>query len=281
MRLSRRQGSVDVHHSDGDGQLNLAGWQWLFLIEGLFSVAVGLAGWIYLTDRPGIANWLSPSERGALESTLLAEKEGESITKASTVRRSLTSRPIIILGFMYSGVNLSLTTAAFWLPQVIRSTGLSPIGVGFAAAVPFTLGAIAMIFWGRRSDRKNERLFHIMLPALMASAGWALAAFANGPMMLIAAVSLAAIGHFSATAVLWTLPSRFLSGAAAASGMAMVSVIANIGSAFGPSFGFIRDSFGGWTYALLFVSVSMLITPCVRPASPALVRCGSWAEIVE
>jgi MFS family permease len=240
----------------------LAGWQWLFIVEGLLSVLVGIAVWRLVPDRPAAARWLAPAEKEALQSLIDSERGAQEATRKLSVGQALRDRGIILVGIVYSGINLSLTTAAFWLPQVMRSTGLPIRQVGLLSAVPFVLGAVAMIFWGRRSDRSGERFWHAMIPALVASAGWALAAVSTTALQVTAAVSVAAIGHFCATAIIWTFPSRFVTGRAAAAGYALVSAIANGASAFGPPIiGRIKDSTGGWTYALLCVSLYILITP--------------------
>jgi MFS transporter, ACS family, tartrate transporter len=169
---------------------------------------------------------------------------------------------VLLLGLIYSGINLSMVTAAFWFPQIIKSTGLPTTQVGFAISLTFILGAVAMVFWGRRSDRSGERLFHTALPALIAVLGWCLAAFTRDPVFLIAALSLTTIGYFSSAAVLWAIPSRYLSGIGAAAGFALVTTIAHVISAAGLSvIGIVKDATGGFRETLLFVGLYLLVTP--------------------
>jgi len=224
-----------------DGWLHLAGWQWLFVIEGLGSILVGAATFLFLTDRPAEAVWLSEAERNALQDALAEEHKDSEVPQTSTIRGALLSVPVILLGLTYSGINLSMVTAAFWMPQIVKAAGLPTTEVGYAVALAFALGAVAMVFWGRRSDRTSERFY---------------------PAFLIAALSLATIGHFSSGAVLWAIPSRYLSGIGAAAGFATVTTIAHVVSAAGLSaIGIVKDSTGGFQDALLLVGVCFLITP--------------------
>jgi MFS transporter, ACS family, tartrate transporter len=245
-----------------DGWMHLAGWQWLFVIEGLGSILVGAATFLFLTDRPAEAAWLSEAERHALQDALAEEHQSSEVKPTSTIRGALLSVPVILLGLTYSGINLSMVTAAFWMPQIVKAAGLPTAEVGYAVALAFTLGAVAMVFWGRHSDRTSERFYHTIIPALVGVAGWCLAAVAKDPVFLIAALSLATIGHFSSGAVLWAIPSRYLSGIGAAAGFATVTTIAHVVSALGLSaIGIVKDSTGGFQDALLLVGGCFLITP--------------------
>jgi ACS family tartrate transporter-like MFS transporter len=245
-----------------DGWMHLAGWQWLFVIEGLGSILVGAATFLFLTDRPADAAWLSEKERNALQDALAEEHRDSETQQTSTIRGALLSVPVILLGLTYSGINLSMVTAAFWMPQIVKAAGLPTTQVGYAVALAFALGAVAMVFWGRRSDRTRERFYHTIIPALVGVAGWCLAAVAKDPVLLIAALSLATIGHFSSGAVLWAIPSQYLSGIGAAAGFATVTTIAHVVSALGLSaIGIVKDSTGGFQDALLLVGVCFLITP--------------------
>jgi ACS family tartrate transporter-like MFS transporter len=242
--------------------MHLAGWQWLFVIEGLGSILVGAATFLFLTDRPADAAWLSEKERNALQDALAEEHRDSETQQTSTIRGALLSVPVILLGLTYSGINLSMVTAAFWMPQIVKAAGLPTTQVGYAVALAFALGAVAMVFWGRRSDRTRERFYHTIIPALVGVAGWCLAAVAKDPVLLIAALSLATIGHFSSGAVLWAIPSQYLSGIGAAAGFATVTTIAHVVSALGLSaIGIVKDSTGGFQDALLLVGVCFLITP--------------------
>jgi ACS family tartrate transporter-like MFS transporter len=245
-----------------DGHFNLAGWQWLFLIEGTASVLFGILVWFVLVDRPADAKWLSQAEKDALTNALMEEQQKAKSVKAATLWATFTSIPVILLGLMYSGVNVSMTVSAFWVPQIVKTSGLSTWLVSFGSAITFTAGAIAMIIWGRHSDRTGERTLHTVIPALVATAGWCLAAYAKDPVTLISGLSLAAVGHFSATAVLWAFPPNFLSRAMAPAGTATITAMAHIASALGtPMLGSIKNSTGSFRYGMLVVGAYLLITP--------------------
>jgi ACS family tartrate transporter-like MFS transporter len=246
------------------GVIGLAGWQWLFVIEGLLTASIGIGAWLWLQNRPSEATWLSPAERTALQQVLDAERDARVKVRHLTVKDCLTNPIVIALAVAYVGINLQLNTAAFWFPQIFKSLGLENWQIGLATATPFACGSVAMIFWGRRSDRAGERIMHTVAGVLLSSAGWIAAAFATTPVMMVLSLSLAAMGFFSAMTVFWTIPSRLLTGAAAAAGIALTSAMGNLGSALvAPVVGRLRDATGAWTYSFLFVACMTLIAPLI------------------
>jgi sugar phosphate permease len=245
-----------------DGTFGLTGWKWLFLMEGLCSAALGLATWRYLDDSPATAAWLSPDERATLQLQLDAERPHRPGGRPHSVLHGLTNPLILLLAVAYTGINLQLNTAAFWLPQIFRSFNLSTWEVAASTATAFACGGVAMYFWGRHSDRSNERLMHVVLAVLLSTAGWATAAYAPSYPILLVGVCVAAAGFFSATVVFWTIPVRLLGGASAAAGIALISAIGGLGSAGGAYvFGRLRDSSGQWTQSLLSVAMWTLVAP--------------------
>jgi ACS family tartrate transporter-like MFS transporter len=216
-----------------------------------------------LTDHPFQAAWLSEPERSALVETLAEEQNNLDAGARSTLIEIVKSGPIWILGLMYSGLGLSLVTAAFWMPQIIKAAGWNNTQVSYAVAFTFFAGAIAMVLWGRHSDKTGERFFHTAFPAVVAALGWALTAFAHNSWLLIAALSVVTIGHFSSSAAMWTIPPRYQTGIkGAAAGFGMISAIAHVSSALGLSLvGYVKDATGGFQYGLLAVSLYVLITP--------------------
>ncbi len=245
-----------------DGQFGLAGWKWLFLVEGTASIVLGVTAWFYLTDRPSEARWLSPAERSALQSRLDAERPliGEPRRQGLVV--ALTNPLVLMLAVAYTGLNMQLNTAAFWLPQIFRSLRLSNWEVAICTAVPFAMGGFAMFVWGKHSDRSGERVLHVIGAALVAGLGWGAAAFAGSAPVMVVCLSVATMGFFSATVVFWTLPSRLLGGASAASAIGLISATGGLGSAVAaPIVGRLHDSHHDWTYALIFVAAWSLMTP--------------------
>ena len=245
-----------------DGTFGLAGWKWLFLIEGVVSAALGLVTWRYLDDTPADAAWLTPGERETLQRQLDRERPAARPGQGHGVLAGLTDPLILALAVAYTGINLQLNTAAFWLPQIFRSFHLSNWGVALCTTIPFACGAAGMYFWGRHSDRSGERVIHVVLAVLLSSAGWAAAAFSTELYAMVASLSVAAVGFFAALVVFWTVPPRLLGGASAATGIALISAMGGLGSAIGaPIVGRLRDSTGQWTGSLLVVASWALLAP--------------------
>jgi ACS family tartrate transporter-like MFS transporter len=263
-----------------DGQFGLTGWQWVFLSEGLPSVAAGIASWFYLTDRPESASWLTAEEKRVLSGVLLAEKQEQEKLRSRTIAESLRDPTVLALGLVYGGINVSLVMAANWLPQIVKGFVQSNSLVGLLVSLPFLAGAIAMIVWGKRSDRAAERIMHTAAALLLCGAGWIGAGLVNAPVAVMSCVVVAVVGLYAAMGVFWTLPAAYLAGAGAASGIALVSAMGHLSSALSPVVvGRLRDQTGTFSSALIFVGVatlaSALILPLIgrafkRPAAAAL-----------
>lgn len=245
-----------------DGALGLAGWKWLFLMEGVISVALGFVTWRYLDDTPADAPWLTIAERDTLQRQLDRERPTPGPGHRHDALAGLTNPLILALAVAYTGINLQLNTAAFWLPQIFRSFHLSNWEVALCTTIPFACGAAGMYAWGQHSDRARERVIHVVLAVLLSSAGWAAAAFSTNLYAMTASLSVAAVGFFSAIVVFWTVPPRLLGGASAATGIALISAMGGLGSAIGaPIVGRLWDSTGKWTASLLTVAGWALLAP--------------------
>jgi ACS family tartrate transporter-like MFS transporter len=250
------------------GVAGLAGWQWLFLIEGAVSVGLGVLCYYFLKDGPANATWLNPDERQALVAALEEERRFHEIDGRISVWQSLSSPTVLVLALGYTGINIQINSAALWFPQIFRSYGLSTTMTGFASAVPFLCGAVAMVLWGRRSDAAGERVLHIVAAMLLSICGWAAAGFCTSAFGAMLALSVATIGFFSAGPLYWTLPSSILTGPAAAAAIALTSAAGNLGSAItAPIIGTLRDNAlkqgGGWAAPMLFIAVYALGTPVI------------------
>jgi len=241
-----------------NGTLGLAGWQWLFIVEGAPPVLLGLLALRLLPSRPSDAAWLTPSECQALNAKL----EQERGARGMTVRDTLRSPIIWVLGCAYFGVNVSLTTLGLWLPQVVGSLGkFTPLEAGLVSAGVLLPGALAMFLWSRHSDRVGERVAHTIAAALLAAAGWALYAASNSPAVSIALLTLASAGTYASVSVFWTYPAALLSGRAAAGGIALIGAIGNLGGFVGPwVIGDLHDRTGGFSAGFLFVALTLLLT---------------------
>jgi ACS family tartrate transporter-like MFS transporter len=240
------------------GRAGLAGWQWLFLLEGIPSVVLGVVSLVYLTDRPEVAQWLASAERAWLTDRLRVDRERSVQRRDVSVGKAL-SHPMVWQLALQQGLTLSagLYALSFWLPQIVKEfSGLGDMGVGLITAVPYLTGAVAMVVVGARSDRSGERWLHIAACSLAAAIGFVASALVHTPVLALAALSLATAGVMSAMGPFWALPGTFLSGAAAAAGIALVNSLANVmGFATPYALGLIKDAVGGYTVGLVLLAL--------------------------
>jgi ACS family tartrate transporter-like MFS transporter len=260
-----------------DGLWGLRGWQWLFLLEGLPAVILGVMALKILTDRPEKADWLKPDERDWLAATMNAERAQRRDTGHASVWRSLRSGRVWLLSIVYL-LNASVTYGIFlWLPLMLQEVAGPGVSVSWLTALPFVAALIAMVLIGRHSDRTGERKFHVAACAITAAIGLLLAvAFRSDLYLLVLAFTICQIGQRSVMSVFWTIPPMLLAGSAAAGGIALINAIGNLGGYFGPTvMGTLRDATGGYSGGLLVLAgglileailVSMLKLPDTRPA---------------
>jgi ACS family tartrate transporter-like MFS transporter len=243
-----------------DGALGLAGWQWLFLIETLPSLVLGFVTLIYLPDAPADARWLTAAERHWLTQTLDAESSGRSTQHRGTVLEALTNSRVLALSLCYFGVEIGLYGVILWIPQIFAHAGIATDRVGYMVAIPYAVAAVAMVGWCRRSDRLKERVWHIAVASLAASAGLAASAWlVNSPLLSVAAISIGAAGTLAILPIFWTLPAAILNGAAAAGAIALINSLGNVGGFAGPfAIGWIKDATGSFTWGLLAAAGSVL-----------------------
>ena len=242
-----------------DGTLGVAGWRWLFILEGLPSIVLGVVTLFYLKDGPRQAAWLTASERAAIEEQLKAEtpppRHGSMWGELATLR-------VMLLCIAYFCLVSTLNTNATWVPQIVREIlgGQGDfVTVGMWVAIPAILTIVAMPLWSRRSDRHQERLWHVSMPMAAAAAGWVLVVVSNIAMVRFAGLAMVSVGGFCAMAILWTLPASALSRAARPAGIALISMAGIFGSAVTPSIiGFLRDRTGSFTSGLLYLVVLLL-----------------------
>jgi ACS family tartrate transporter-like MFS transporter len=249
------------------GWLGLRGWQWLFLLEGIPSVIVGILVFLVLPDRPKNARWLTPAERDWLENTLAAERERATAEHGTSLRRALRNPAVWLLATLYFLIVVGLYGTNLWLPQLLKgASGLSDFGVGLLTVVPYLIAAAGMALVGAHSDRTGERHWHVAGPALVAAAGFLLATVARHPAAVVAAFSLVAFGVLSPLGPFWALPTVFLRGQAAAGGIALINSIGAVGGFVGPYLlGVVKDRTGSFAGALVAVAAM-----CVAAAGVAL-----------
>jgi ACS family tartrate transporter-like MFS transporter len=242
------------------GIWGLAGWQWLFIIEGLPAVILGVVVLFFLDDRPDYARWLTPEERRALNATLAAEASATREVGYAELGQVLTRPRVLMLGLLYFCIVVGLYGLSFWMPQVIQTFGLEPLQIGVLTAIPYLVAAIGMVLWGARSDRTGERIWHIALPLIMGGAALAWSAF-SGPLGLtMLALTLATLGIYAAVSTFWSLPTAILTGTGAAAGLALINSMGNVSGLVSPALiGVLREATGTFTAALLFMAGTLLV----------------------
>jgi MFS transporter, ACS family, tartrate transporter len=247
-----------------DGTLGLAGWKWLFLAEATPAIVLGIAVLFYLTDKPAMANWLEPDERQWLDAVLAQERRLVDAGPRVSVWRSLIDRRILILGFIHfaqAGVSVSI---AVFVAQMIKQLGLTNMQTGWVTAIPFICGTTGLLIWGHLSDRMNERRWNLAAACLCMSAGLAAAGMMQGSFWSIVGLSVAMVGLYAGNAHLFPIPSMFLTGAAAASGIAWVNSLGILaGGVTSPLIGWIRDSTGSFQGGLYFLAALSLLGAAV------------------
>jgi ACS family tartrate transporter-like MFS transporter len=245
-----------------DGMLGMAGWKWLFISEGIPSVLCGIFTFFYLTDTPAQATWLEPSERQWLQAEIAAEHaKVESVRKYSLLE-SLCNVRVILLGIVYVCIVIGIYGVNMWLPQIVKGFGNLASGqIGLITAIPFVAAAIGMLWIGVSSDKHQERKWHMTISIVMAGVGLLASAFYSGsPILTIVFLSISSIGLYGCMPIFWTIPSTFLTGTAAAAGIALINSIGNLGGFAGPfAVGWIKDYTGNFASGLVFLGVSVLI----------------------
>ena len=243
-----------------DKLASLAGWQWVYLIEALPALFLSFAVLFYLTDKPADATWLEPEERDWLMARQAQERAQREAVRSFSVREALFNPRVLAVALIYFGANATNYGLSFFLPQIVKGFGLGNVQTGLVTSLPYIVGAFSMILWGRRSDRKLERKWHVAIPLLVAAGGIAASTALDDPVLKMIALSIAGFGIFGCLPVIWTLPAAFLSGAAAAGGIAAVNSLGNLAGFFGPyAMGWIKDSTGSFAAGLLCLSGAGLV----------------------
>ena len=264
-----------------DGTFGLAGWQWVFIAEGTPAVILGFVVLIYLRDRPAHASWLTPEEKEWLAVELAQERREIESVRTYTLFQSLTNIRVLALAVIYFGIVTASVGLVIFVPQIIKELGVSNLATGFLAAIPYIVGTVSMIAWGYVSDRMGERRWNLFTGCLVGAVGLIAAGLLGGSFWSLLAMCLATIGFYGSKGPFWPLPSTFLTGTAAAAGMALINSVGNVGGFMGPFVvGWIKDSTGSFNnglYALAgFMVLAAVVTvagvqaPRRRPVSAAL-----------
>ena len=237
-----------------DGLAGLRGWQWMFLLEGLPAVLLGVVTVFYLTERPTDARWLTEHEREQLAQQITAQERRD--MAPLSLKQTLISGKVLALGMIASALAALLFGVGFFLPQIVKGFGLTNFQTGIVTMIPSAAGAVSMILWGRRSDRLMERKFHLLAPMVVAAASVAVASLVGDPPIKMACFTLSSMGLFAALPVFWTLAPVFLAGTSVALGFALINSWGALASFLAPWFmGLMRDATGDYRYGLLGLAV--------------------------
>ncbi|MEW6639975.1 MAG: MFS transporter [Pseudomonadota bacterium] len=243
------------------GLAGVSGWRWLFVVEGVPSILVGVLSLFVLVDKPADARWLTDAER-----QWLARELQTSAPKAAVEVRHVFTDPrvwtLISLYFFFVTSGYGLT---FWLPLIIKNLGaLSPTQIGLLASLPPLCALLALIGIGWNSDRLHERRLHVAISAFIGGIAMLASAFAGSPVLSYILVCLAAAGIFGQNGVFWTLPANYLSPAVAAAGLAFINSVAQVGGFAGPYLvGWLREASGGFGAPLMLLASSSLVVAAI------------------
>jgi ACS family tartrate transporter-like MFS transporter len=244
-----------------NGMHGLAGWQWMFILEALPAVIMGIVVLLALPDTPRNAPFLTEGERSWLSTRLAAERAEQEATERFTVGRALADPRVLLMCLIAVGLVMGTTGIAIWMPQFIKAFGLSNLQTGFVTAIPAAFMALAMIVVGRHADRTGERVWHAAGPFLVSAAGFVIAAMATSPWLSLVGLTIGAAGIGGASPNIWIFPTTLLTGTAAAAGIALINSVGSTGGFFGPSIiGWVRDATGGFSGALLVLAAAMAVT---------------------
>jgi ACS family tartrate transporter-like MFS transporter len=258
-----------------NGVMGLSGWQWLFIIEGVPSVLVGFWVLSYLTDKPREAAWLEPNERIALQARIDDERKNREAIRKYTLGEALTNPRVLCLSLVYFGIVSGSYGLIYWPPQIVKGvateialdkvTGISINSLtGYLVAVPLAFATVAMIWWTRHSDAMHERVWHVAGPANVGGLALIAAAYLSSPTLAAIALIVCAMGTFAALPTFWTLPTAFLTGSAAAGGIALINSIGNLGGFVGPyAIGWIKDATGATTLGLVALAARCIMAGLV------------------
>ncbi|MDB6024972.1 MAG: major facilitator superfamily 1 [Verrucomicrobiales bacterium] len=244
-------------HMDGMG--GLAGWQWLFLIEAIPAMLMGLVVFFLLPNGPQQAKWLTPEEKTWVQSRIDAERTTTSTTHLS-LGKVFSNGRVWIFCLLYLLLNTGGYGYEMWLPSIVKNfSGLSDWGVGCINAIPYFAAGVAMLLVSRYSDRSGKRKNVVAIAAMISAIGFALSAYFKNPFLAMATLTLAFIGLKCTVAPLWAMVTTFLGGAAAAAGIALINSVGNLGGFIGPYLvGVIKDKTGSQVTALLLLGAALL-----------------------
>ena len=241
----------------------MPGWQWLFLLEAIPSLVTGVVTFFYLNDKIRDAEWLSIEEKALLERGLANESGKIEVHNAGGAFKS--SR-VWVLCACYFGIIMGLYGISFWLPSLIKASGVTDeLNIGLLTMIPYGFAAIGMVMIGRSSDRTKERRWHVALPAVLGAAGLVVSTFVpHQPALAVLALTFATVGILGALCQFWSIPPAILGGAAAAAGIALINSVGNLAGFVSPYVvGWIKDATKSTDFGLYCIAVSLMMAALI------------------
>lgn len=250
-----------------NGYLELRGWQWLFLVEGIPTVLLGIVCAVYLTDRPDQAKWLTPSEREWLVQTITREAQARDTKVEVSLWHLFRTPQVWGMALVCSTASAAGSVLNIWQPQLLKSYGLSVLETGLLNSIPYAIASLLMIWWGRHSDRAGERRWHTAIPLALVGVGMGATLVTESLLIVVVLLSLALVGAYSFKGPFWALATGWLDSRSAAAGLAGINAVSNLigGGLMVNVYGWIKEGTGSHSVALLPVvgmavmSIAMLL----------------------
>jgi MFS transporter, ACS family, tartrate transporter len=271
-----------------DGVLGIKGWQWIFIIEAIPAVLLGLVILRIMTDRPGHADWLAEDERSWLQARLDGESRQVESAGRMTWTKALADPRVVALSLIYLMSVTANYGIVFFMPQIIKGIGLSNMMTGLLSSLPYVVGTVGLLAWGWSSDRNKERRWHLITASAVGALGLAFAGWSGASYWALLGMSAATVGIYGSRAAFWPMPSLFLTGTAAAGAIAMINAVGNLGGYVGPFVvGWIKDSTQSFGAGLYFLAACSLMAAVITffaaraagdPAAIARANAAAAAE---
>jgi MFS family permease len=253
-----------------DGFLGLAGWQWMFLVEGLPAVVLGVVCLVMLADTPDRANWLPAPEREALVADLASETH-------ERPKKDLLSALKDIRILVLTGITFAFTIGSYgvgiWLPLILKSHDLTTMQIGWVSSIPYLFATVGMLFWARIVDRTGAKIYNLIAALILGAAGLGLSVLFTSLVPALICLTLALVGTISARTVFYTIPQSFLTGAAAAGGLAFINSVGAFGGFVGPYLvGFLKDATGSFNAGMLGMAAILLLATVLAGSLKRLIK---------
>jgi ACS family tartrate transporter-like MFS transporter len=248
-----------------DGLGGFKGWQIMYIAEGLPTIVLGVLFFFVMTNKPQEATFLTQQEKDWLINKIASERKAKEAVRVYSLLESMLNPRVLLLALNYFGIVTASLGIVFFVPQIIKSLGnLSNMQVGWITMIPYICGGIALIVWGRISDKMNERRWNLLLACVLSTGGLILAGLTMGTWWALVGVCFATMGFYGSKGPFFAMPPMFLSGAGLAAGFAWINSIGNLGGFFGPWWiGLMKDATGSFAGGLYGLALLTLVSSVV------------------